>query len=107
MHGPLGLTWNAICLPHGSEPYLQGSGKVNEQGRLDIKIIINLELYLPSLIKDIDTEIFSYHKKTTVWVRCLVATGTLSLRTGATIGSMWGMWRTGRALLKRMVTTQP
>lgn len=66
MHGPLGLTWNVIYLPHGSEPYLQGSGKVNEQGSLDIKIIINLELYLPSLIKDIDTEIFSYHKKTTV-----------------------------------------
>lgn len=61
-HAPASLIWNIIYLSTlRVRVYLQGSGKANKQGRLDIKIITKLEFYFSSLDKDIDTEVLSYH----------------------------------------------
>lgn len=63
-HAPASLIWNTIYLSTLQvRAYLQGSGKANEQGRLDTKIITKLKFFFSSLDKDTDTEILSYHKK--------------------------------------------
>lgn len=103
VHAPLGLIWNVISSVPWSEPCLQGLGRVNEQVRLDTKIIMKLEFYLSFLIKDIDTEIFSYHKERRVWVRCVVATDPHGLH----YREQWGLWGIGCALLKRVASTLP